>query len=102
MRLWIAFCCALFSSMPAAARAQQPTRILIPVPAGGNIDLSVRILVDSLKDQLKRTFIIENRPVRCSDAGARSRRQGSSRRSDLAVHLGHCDLQPADVRPTVI
>ena len=48
--------------MPAAARAQQPTRILIPVPAGGNIDLSVRILVDSLKDQLKRTFIIENRP----------------------------------------
>ncbi len=62
MRFWIAFCCAVSCLMPAAARAQQPTRILIPVPAGGNIDLSVRILVDSLKDQLKRTFIIENRP----------------------------------------
>ena len=53
MRLWISLLlCRVLVSCPRRRAPQQPTRILqIPVPAGGNVDLSVRILVDSLKDE---------------------------------------------------
>ena len=45
----------------AAAQADRTIRILSGFPAGGGIDLSARLLVDSLKDAFSQSVIVENR-----------------------------------------
>ena len=47
-------------ALPARAQART-TRIVVPVAAGGPIDVTARILADAVKDSLG-TVIIENRP----------------------------------------
>jgi tripartite-type tricarboxylate transporter receptor subunit TctC len=48
------------------ARAQgypnKPVRIIVPVPAGGPIDLAARVIGQWLGDRLVQPFVIENRP----------------------------------------
>jgi tripartite-type tricarboxylate transporter receptor subunit TctC len=48
------------------ARAQgypnKPVRIIVPVPAGGPIDLAARVIGQWLGDRLGQPFVIENRP----------------------------------------
>jgi tripartite-type tricarboxylate transporter receptor subunit TctC len=45
----------------AAAQADRTIRIISGFPAGGGIDLSARLLVDSLKDAFSQSVIVENR-----------------------------------------
>jgi tripartite-type tricarboxylate transporter receptor subunit TctC len=41
---------------------RKPVRILVPYGAGGVGDLTIRLLANKLSENLKRPFIIENRP----------------------------------------
>jgi putative tricarboxylic transport membrane protein len=41
---------------------RQPVRILVPYGAGGAGDLTIRLLANKLSQNLKQTFVIENRP----------------------------------------
>jgi tripartite-type tricarboxylate transporter receptor subunit TctC len=40
----------------------KPVKIIVGMPAGSFTDLSARLIGDSLREQLKESFVIENRP----------------------------------------
>ena len=47
------------------ARAEYPERpvhIIVPVAAGGGVDVMARMLAQQLGDRLQQTFVVENRP----------------------------------------
>ena len=55
--------CALAASLPATAQ-EWPTgtvRVILPVTAGGPLDLPARLLIDRLAAQTKGSFILEHR-----------------------------------------
>lgn len=39
----------------------RPVRIIVPFPAGGSVDVLVRILAEQLQNKLGQTFVVENR-----------------------------------------
>lgn len=62
-RQWLAL--GLASSMPALARAQSggsPLQLIVPVPPGGSVDLTGRLLAEHLPRTLKQAVVVENRP----------------------------------------
>ncbi len=56
-----------------SARAQaypaRPVRIIVPVPAGGSLDILARLMGQRLSDKLGQTFIVENRPGGATNIG---------------------------------
>ena len=58
---------AVAAMLAGPASAQQwPARsvkLLVPYPAGGNVDSAARIIADKLQEKLGQPFIIENRPA---------------------------------------
>ena len=62
-RQWLAL--GLASSLPALARAQSggsPLQLIVPVPPGGSVDLTGRLLAEHLPRTLKQAVVVENRP----------------------------------------
>lgn len=62
-RQWLAL--GLASGMPLFARAQasaSPLQLIVPVPPGGSVDLTGRLLAEHLPRALKQTVVVENRP----------------------------------------
>ena len=62
-RQWLAL--GLASSVPALARAQSggsPLQLIVPVPPGGSVDLTGRLLAEHLRRTLKQAVVVENRP----------------------------------------
>src|SRR6185503_1577551 len=64
------------AALPAAARlacAQayptRPVRIIVPVPAGGALDIIARLLGQWLSERLGQPFVIENRPGAATNIG---------------------------------
>jgi tripartite-type tricarboxylate transporter receptor subunit TctC len=60
---------ALFLAMAAPAQAQstasypqKPVRIIVPYGPGGVGDLTMRLLANKLGEEVKQSFVIENRP----------------------------------------
>jgi len=52
-----------FTAVPALGQAgDSPARILVGFPPGGSADTIARVLADKLRDELKRTVIVESRP----------------------------------------
>lgn len=49
-------------TLPASAQSDRTLRILVGFPAGVSIDVVTRIISDKMKDDLKRTVIVDNRP----------------------------------------
>lgn len=58
--------CALFAFLPLLVFAQsypnKPVKIVVPFAASGPADNYARFLAQRLQDDLKQTFVIENRP----------------------------------------
>ncbi|MDW3687636.1 Bug family tripartite tricarboxylate transporter substrate binding protein [Cupriavidus sp. CV2] len=50
------------ASAPASAQNDRPLRILVGYPAGGTADLAARLIGDKLREELKQTVVIENKP----------------------------------------
>lgn len=46
----------------ASAQNDRPLRILVGYPAGGTADLAARLIGDKLRDELRQTVVIENKP----------------------------------------
>ena len=57
-------CCAFVASAPASAQdyPARQVRIIVPFGAGGPADVYARVLAQHLSEQLKQTFVVENRP----------------------------------------
>jgi len=57
---------ALASTVPALAKAQAsaaPLQLIVPVPPGGSVDLTGRLLAEHLpRTSLKQNVVVENRP----------------------------------------
>ena len=71
---------ALLAAAPAftpVARAQdnwpsKPVRLIVPSSPGGGTDVFARVLAQALTDQLKQTFVVENRPGASGMIGAQA------------------------------
>ncbi|HEY4405979.1 MAG TPA: tripartite tricarboxylate transporter substrate binding protein, partial [Xanthobacteraceae bacterium] len=60
---------------PLAARAEypeRPVRIVVPVAAGGGVDVMARLLAQRLSDRLGQQFIVENRAGAAGVIGTKS------------------------------
>lgn len=60
---------------PASAQTDYPTRsikIVVPYTAGGNVDLTARIISKKLSEQLGQQVIVENRPGASTIIGSQS------------------------------
>ncbi len=64
---------AFLAALPALAQAQaypaKPLRIVVPLAAGGNVDLVARALAQRLTESLGQQVIVENRPGASSLVG---------------------------------
>jgi tripartite-type tricarboxylate transporter receptor subunit TctC len=51
-------------AMPAAAQTwpNRPVKIIVPYPAGGNVDLAARLVVPGLTAAFGQPFVVENKP----------------------------------------
>lgn len=74
-----------FFAADALAQDQRPLRMLVGYPAGGTADLAARLIGDKLRETLKQTVIIENKP----GAGGR-------------VAMDYARTQPADGSTLVV
>jgi tripartite-type tricarboxylate transporter receptor subunit TctC len=52
-------------------------RITVPYPPGGPIDVTARLLSQGFKDDLGRTFIVENKPGANGNLGAQAAAQSA-------------------------
>jgi tripartite-type tricarboxylate transporter receptor subunit TctC len=63
---------ALGTIPASAAFPDRPVRIVVPFGAGGNADITARIVADKLGERLGQRFIIDNQPGPGGMAAARS------------------------------
>lgn len=61
----LAIACAVTAMLASPAAAQQwparTVRLVVPYPAGGNVDGAARIVANKLRESLGQTFIVENK-----------------------------------------
>lgn len=69
--VWVA-ACALGCAQPAAAQSwpAQTVRVVVPYPPGGGTDYMGRLLAAKLTEQLKHSFIVDNRPGAAGTVGS--------------------------------
>jgi tripartite-type tricarboxylate transporter receptor subunit TctC len=72
-RALLALASAPLFALPPRASAQsypeRPVRVVVGFPAGGSVDIFVRIVGQSLSEQLGQAFVIENRPGASGNIG---------------------------------
>jgi tripartite-type tricarboxylate transporter receptor subunit TctC len=76
MTRWaVAVFAVLASGLLAPARADypdKPVRIIVPVAAGGGVDVMARLLAQKLGERLGQQFIVENRPGAAGIIGSKA------------------------------
>lgn len=79
LRCWTSVFCLLqviaigLASGPAWAEyPDRPVRVIVPVAAGGGVDVMARMLAQKLGDRLNQTFVVENRPGAAGVIGSKS------------------------------
>ena len=70
--LFACACLALVAAAPGHAQRypEQPVKIIVPFPPGGNVDISARIIAQALADDLGQSFVVENKPGAAGFIGA--------------------------------
>jgi tripartite-type tricarboxylate transporter receptor subunit TctC len=63
---WLWLAAAAVTALLAGPAAGQPwpaanVKLIVPYPAGGNVDVAARILADKLQERLHQPFIVENK-----------------------------------------
>src|SRR5215213_4992937 len=71
---WIAAFCLLFATLahaqnPASQYPAKPVRIIVPVAAGGNVDIVARTLGAKLSESFGHQVLVDNRPSASSLVG---------------------------------
>ena len=86
------------SQTPAAWPAG-PVRIIVPLPAGGGVDVFVRALAEPLAAALKQTVIVDNKPGAGGLIGAKAAAQAAPDGLTLAyIHSGLVTVQAKNPR----
>jgi tripartite-type tricarboxylate transporter receptor subunit TctC len=70
-----AIAAAIVIGSAASARAEYPERavhVIVPVAAGGGVDVMARMLAQKLGERLNQTFIVENRPGAAGVIGSKA------------------------------
>jgi tripartite-type tricarboxylate transporter receptor subunit TctC len=63
----------VLAAMPArAVYPDQPVKIVVPVAAGGGVDVMARLLAQKLGERLNQHFVVENRPGAAGVIGSKS------------------------------
>jgi tripartite-type tricarboxylate transporter receptor subunit TctC len=73
--LYIQVIIAIVLGSVALARAEYPERpvhIIVPVAAGGGVDVMARMLAQKLGERLNQTFVVENRPGAAGIIGSKT------------------------------
>ncbi|MSQ70790.1 MAG: tripartite tricarboxylate transporter substrate binding protein [Betaproteobacteria bacterium] len=67
-------CLVMFPALDTVAQTYpaRPIRIIVPVPAGGPLDLSARLLAAGMSARMKQPVIVDNRPGGGSLIGAQA------------------------------
>jgi tripartite-type tricarboxylate transporter receptor subunit TctC len=92
----LAFCAATSSAF--AEYPERPIRVIVPFPAGGTVDLVARLVTARMADDLKTSFVIENRGgaggVIATDATAKATPDGYTLLLTSPNHTINAALQP--------
>jgi tripartite-type tricarboxylate transporter receptor subunit TctC len=102
----------LLLAMPGVAFAQYPDRpikVIVPFPAGGTVDLTARIVTAKMAEELKTSFVIENRGgaggVIATDATAKAAPDGYTLLLTTPNHTINAALQsklPYDTEKDIV
>ena len=86
-----ALACASISAQAQPAWPNRPIRMVVPVAAGGNVDLIARAIAEPLSRALGQTITVDNRPSAASlhcFAAFQSRCSSAERPSSHTTGLG--------------
>ena len=64
--------CVMYASLAHADYPDRPVRIVVPVAAGGGVDVMARLLAQALSERWGQQFVVENRPGAAGIIGTRS------------------------------
>src|SRR5262245_26584439 len=73
-RKWLAACLlTVLGVMSAQADyPDRPVKVVVPVAAGGGVDVMARLLAQKLGERLNQQFVVENRPGAAGVIGSKS------------------------------
>jgi tripartite-type tricarboxylate transporter receptor subunit TctC len=75
LAFWVQMIIALVFGLAGTAHAQypeKPVHVIVPVAAGGGVDVMARMLAQKLGERLNQTFVVENRPGAAGIIGSKS------------------------------